>query len=115
MGCLLLVFFGLLYSGELCTSSTSGIDMAVMLSLQDISVDNLHNPQSLKYVSRPRKQFLAVKVLDVYMARTKDNSVNSISLAESQRHLPNPFISFSSQGHHFHISPWLRISRVHLW
>jgi len=69
-----MAFFGFLRSGELCTSSANGFDMAVTLSPQDIAVDNITNPQLLRITLKVSKTDPFWEGVDeVCLARTKDD------------------------------------------
>jgi len=65
-----MAFFGFFQSGELCVSATSGFEMAVTLSPQDVSVDNLGNPQLVKVQLKASKTDPFHGGVEVYLART---------------------------------------------
>jgi len=68
-----MAFFGLFQSGELCASATSGFNMAVTLSPQDVSIDNLGNPQLVKVRLKASKTDPFSESVEVYLARTMDD------------------------------------------
>jgi len=68
-----MAFFEFFRLGELCASATSGFDMAVTLSPQDVSVDNLGNFQLVKVRLKASKTDPFREGLEVYLARTMDD------------------------------------------
>ena len=68
-----MAFFEFFRLGELCASATSGFDMAVTLSPQDVSVDNLGNFQLVKVRLKASKTDPFHEGVEVYLARTMDD------------------------------------------
>ena len=69
----LTAFFSFMRLGELCSHSFKDFDPATVLSVNDVSVDDLSNPQLLRIHLKVSKTDPHQAGVDIFLARTGDN------------------------------------------
>ena len=69
----LTAFFGFMRSGELCAHSSKDFDPATVLSVNDVSVDDLSNPRLLRIHLKVSKTDPYRAGVDIFLARTDDD------------------------------------------